>query len=80
MVETFMAGLVPVADSFVSPRRPEFRDVQTSIVSYSYDPQQAIQLMQGLGYGRDAEGSLRTGSGQPLTFELCGTIRCHWSV
>ncbi len=70
MVDTMLAGIPPVADSYVSPRAPEYPDIQDRIVRYSYDPQRAIQLIEGLGYSRGADGMFRDPTGQPLALEL----------
>jgi ABC-type transport system substrate-binding protein len=56
MVDTFMGGLVPVADSYVSPGDSVYREVQGGIVRYPYDPRQAAQLIEELGYSRGPDG------------------------
>jgi peptide/nickel transport system substrate-binding protein len=66
MASTLGGGLMPIADTFILPDAPEYSALQTSAVKYGYDPRQATQLIEGLGYTkasdgffRDPEGSLR---------------------
>jgi peptide/nickel transport system substrate-binding protein len=56
MVDTFLAGFVPVANSIISPDDAEFRAVDPSIVRYSYDPRQALELLNSMGLARGADG------------------------
>jgi peptide/nickel transport system substrate-binding protein len=59
LVDTFQGGLIPVADSYVSPSQPEHKDVAAGVVRYAYDPQRAAQLIEELGYVRGADGFYR---------------------
>jgi peptide/nickel transport system substrate-binding protein len=70
MVETFMAGLVPVAHTFINPSRPELKAIETNLVRYDYDPQRAMRMLEELGYSRGADGMLRDGSQQRLALEV----------
>ncbi len=70
MVDAILAGIPPVADSYVSPRAPEYPDIQDKITRYPYDPQRAMQMIEGLGYTRGTDGTFRDASGQPLALEL----------
>jgi len=70
LVDAFMAGLVPVAHTLVSPSQPEFADIESSIVAYDYDPRRAAQLIEGLGYVKGGDGYFRDASGQQLAVEL----------
>ncbi len=56
MVDTFMAGLVPVAHSLISPDDPEFEGVQSSMTRYPYDPRQAMEMLDGMGLARGQDG------------------------
>ena len=56
MVDTFMASLVPVANSLISPDDPEYESVQSSIVRYPYDPRQAMELLDGMGLAKGSDG------------------------
>src|SRR5204862_1216979 len=70
LAETLTAGLAPVADSIIAQTAPEYRAVETSIVRYSYDPNRASQILDGMGLSRDPEGMYRDGSGQRLSVEV----------
>jgi peptide/nickel transport system substrate-binding protein len=70
MSDALSGGLSPVADSPVAPGQPEAQFVQNSIVHYAYDPRQAAQLIEGLGYTKGADGHYVDGSGKLLSIEL----------
>lgn len=55
-VDTFMRGLTSVAHSYLNPNEPEYREIEAQIVRYEYDPRRAVQLIEGLGYRRGADG------------------------
>jgi peptide/nickel transport system substrate-binding protein len=62
--------LVSVAHSYVSPKEPEYREIEPHIVKYEYDPRRAIELIGARGYARDAEGAFRDTSGERLSLEI----------
>jgi len=70
MVDTMQAGLTDVAHVFLSPRDPEFPNIQPDLVKYDYDPRQAAQLFTEVGYSRAPDGFYRDGSGQRLGVEI----------
>jgi peptide/nickel transport system substrate-binding protein len=70
MAATVQAGLVPVADTLIAPNHPEYRDVESSIVRYSYDPQRATQMITDLGYTKGPDGVFRDAAGERLTAEI----------
>jgi peptide/nickel transport system substrate-binding protein len=70
MAESLQAGLVPVADTFVHPNDPEYRDIEHSIVRYPYDSRRTIQLIEGLGYTRGPDGFFRDRSNTRLAVEI----------
>jgi len=69
LADTLMYGLGSVAHTPLSPDTPEYAATEASAVRYDYDPQRALQLLQGVGYTRGADGLLRDAAGQPLAFE-----------
>lgn len=73
MVETIMAGLVPIAHSYIKPDAPEARETDRYVVRYEYDPRRAAQVLEELGYTKGADGRLRDSSAQPLTVEVRAT-------
>jgi peptide/nickel transport system substrate-binding protein len=70
MVDAMLAGIPPVADNYVGPRAPEYPEIQDKIVRYPYDPQRAVQMIEGLGYTRGSDGTFRDAGGQQLALEL----------
>src|SRR5207245_1262575 len=70
LVDVLMPGQSSVADSWLNPNQPLFKDIeQRDVTRYAYDPRQASQLLEGLGYGRGPDGILRDSSGQKLAVE-----------
>jgi peptide/nickel transport system substrate-binding protein len=69
MSDTIQAGLAPVAHGWMEVTRPEFRDLEPSIVKYTYDPRRSAQLIEELGFQRAADGFYRDGAGQRLSVE-----------
>jgi peptide/nickel transport system substrate-binding protein len=69
MSESLQSGQAPVAHSFLEPTQPFYKDVDSSIVKYNYDPRQAAQIIEGLGFQRGPDGLYRDASGQPLQVE-----------
>ena len=70
LVDTLQAGVVPVAHSFLSPTEPAYQAVQDRIVRYDYDPRRAVELIEGLGYVRGADGVFRDLAGRPLALDV----------
>jgi peptide/nickel transport system substrate-binding protein len=70
MADTLQLGMVPVAHSFLSPRAPEYKDVEGSVVRYEYEPRRAAAMLEELGYGRGSDNLLRDRQGQPLSLEI----------
>lgn len=67
IIDSLTFGLGLIADSIISPRDAEFRDVEGSIVRYPYDPRRAAQLLEGLGYAKGGDGFYRNSAGEVLT-------------
>lgn len=70
LATTLTAGFAPLADSIIAPDAPEYAAIQSSIVRYPYDPNRAIQTLEGMGLARAADGTFRDAAGQPLAVEL----------
>jgi peptide/nickel transport system substrate-binding protein len=70
LLDVFLAGLVPVADSIWSPDEPEARDLEPAIVKYAYDPRRSTEILESMGLPKNAEGRYLDPSGKPLAFEL----------
>jgi peptide/nickel transport system substrate-binding protein len=70
MVETIQQGLVPVADSYVSPSYRDYAAIAPHLVRYDYDPARARRMIEELGYGRGADGTYRDPANRPLQVEL----------
>ncbi len=69
MSDVFLAGLAPVADSFVNPSQAAYKAVESNIVRYPFDVRRAQQLIEGLGYTKGADGMYQDAGGQKLTVE-----------
>ncbi|MBM2809672.1 MAG: hypothetical protein HW416_431 [Chloroflexi bacterium] len=70
MVDSLYAGQTRIAHSYLGPDSAEFEEVQPQIARYEYDPRQAAQLIEDLGYQRGADGLYRDPRGQRDAFEL----------
>jgi len=70
MATTIQHGQVPIANSFFPVNTPEYADAEQAAVHYDYDPRKAIQLIEDLGYVRDADGSFRDNANQQLTVPI----------
>lgn len=70
IVDTFLAGLVPVAHSIVTPDEPEYKDVESEVVRYAHDPRRAVQLLDGIGLTRASDGFYRDGANRRVTIEV----------
>jgi peptide/nickel transport system substrate-binding protein len=73
MADTIMAGLVPIAHSYIKPEDPEARETESSVVRYEYDPRRAALAIEELGYTRGADGQFRDAAGQRLGLEVRAT-------
>ncbi len=73
LIDTLQGGLSPIAHTNFTPQQAEYKDVQSAIARYDYDPRRASQLIEGLGYARGPDGMLRDAAGQPLAVELRST-------
>src|SRR5205823_12000905 len=61
LANTFARGLGMVPDSLYSPDQAEYPEVQDAAVKYDYDPRRAAQLIEGLGFTKDADGFYQIG-------------------
>jgi peptide/nickel transport system substrate-binding protein len=70
MADTIQAGLSPIAHSIIGPNQPEYKDVESQVIRYEYDPRRAAQLIEGLGYTKGSDGFYQNAAGQRLSFEV----------
>jgi peptide/nickel transport system substrate-binding protein len=69
-------GLVPVADSWISPTDAMRPEIQASIPQYPYDPARAQQLLAQAGWLRGADGVLvHQPSGERFEIEVRARAR-----
>jgi peptide/nickel transport system substrate-binding protein len=73
LVDVLLHGVAPIAETWVAPGRPEYREVEHRIVRYPYDLRRASQIVEGYGYTRGGEGFFRDATGQRFTVELRST-------
>jgi peptide/nickel transport system substrate-binding protein len=71
--ETIMAGLVPIAHSYIKPGDPEAQETDPFVVRYAYDPRQAARGIEELGYVRGNDGAYRDAADQRLGLEVRAT-------
>jgi peptide/nickel transport system substrate-binding protein len=69
MVDVLQFGMTAVGHTFVSPKEPEYRALESSIVKYDYDQRRAAQMLEELGYTKGPDGVLRDRAGQKLTVQ-----------
>jgi peptide/nickel transport system substrate-binding protein len=70
LVDTLQAGLTPVAHLFINPVFPEYKEVESAVVRYDYDPRRAVQLIEAIGYTRGPDGLFRDAAGERLAVEM----------
>jgi peptide/nickel transport system substrate-binding protein len=73
LAETLIGDRTGVPHSIVHPTEPEYRDVESSIVRWDYDPRRAAQLIEATGYARGADGFYHDAAGRRLQIELNAT-------
>jgi peptide/nickel transport system substrate-binding protein len=70
LADFVFSGQGMIAHSYVGPDTPLYNLVEPSVVKYPYDPRQAAQVLQGLGFTKRDDGFLYDGSGRKLQVEL----------
>lgn len=70
LVDTFMAGLAPIAHGYLSLEEPAYEELERSLVRYDYDPRKATQLLEELGYRKGTDGVFRDSANQVLSVGL----------
>ncbi len=73
MADAIQGGLAPVAHSYVRPDEPGYRETESFVVRYDYDPRRATQLIEELGYRKGGDGVFRDGAGDRLAVEARAT-------
>jgi peptide/nickel transport system substrate-binding protein len=67
MADTLMLGMVPIAESIISPLESQHGPLDSAIVRYPYDLRRASQLVESLGYSKGPDGTYRDSAGVTLT-------------
>ncbi len=70
LVDTLQGGLGWVAHSIHYPDIPEYKEVDSAIVKYEYDPRKARAQIEQLGYTAGPDGILRDANQQRLAVEV----------
>ncbi len=73
MADTLEGGLSAVAESFVHPRETEYKDVESSLVRYAYDPRRAVEAIEELGFTKGPDRMYQDPSGQRLEISIYAT-------
>jgi peptide/nickel transport system substrate-binding protein len=70
MVDTLLAGTIPVSDTFIPPHDLKWDWVKDVVVRYEYDPGRARQLLGEVGWRRGPDGSFLNASGERAVIPL----------
>lgn len=70
LVDNLMSGVTSVAHSYISPDDPDYRDVESRIVRYEYDPRRATPMIEALGYTRGRTGCSAMEQAKRLSLEI----------
>lgn len=66
--DELVGGRSPVAHSILTPRSADYPAAEPQIVKYDFDPRRAGQLIEQLGYQKQADGFYYDARGQKLGF------------
>ncbi len=76
MIEAGLAGVPPMADSWISPTDPLRAQLESAIPQYPHDPARAQAALAEGGWTRASDGRLlHQGTGQPFEIEISGAPR-----
>ena len=70
MVDTLLAGVVPVSDTFIPPHDAKWQWVSDVTARYPYDQRQAHELLAQVGWRRAGDGSYLNAGGERVTVPL----------
>ncbi len=73
MIDTLAYGLSRPLDANMSPLEPEYPFIEKSIVKYAFDPRQAGQMIEALGYRKGSDGMFVDSAGKPLSIQIMAT-------
>jgi peptide/nickel transport system substrate-binding protein len=73
LVDELLFGLSKPLDSPISESDPEYKQVQSQIVRYKYDPRQAAQLIESNGLRKGSDGMYVDASGKPVVVQIMAT-------
>jgi peptide/nickel transport system substrate-binding protein len=71
MVDALVPMQSEVAHSFIAPNQPLYKPIWDKYtVKYPYDPRQATQMLQSIGYTLGPDGLMRDATGEPLGWQI----------
>jgi peptide/nickel transport system substrate-binding protein len=70
LVDAMVGGLSSVANLWIAPSEPEFRDVEDAALRYTYEPRRAQQLIEDLGYSKGSDGIYQNSAGERLAVHV----------
>jgi peptide/nickel transport system substrate-binding protein len=70
LADAIGAGIAPVAHTWLYPNQPEYREIESRVSHYEYDPRLAGQMLTELGYARHPDGIYYDTAGRRLEVEL----------
>ncbi len=73
LAETLIGDRTGVPYGLIHPLEAEFKEVESSVVRWEYDPRQAAQLIESVGYAKGGDGFYQDSTGRRLQIELNAT-------
>jgi peptide/nickel transport system substrate-binding protein len=70
LADTLVAGMSPVAHTFLSPNQAVYRDIEAAVPRYEYDPARAAQMLEAAGYRKGADRTYRDEANRRLELEV----------
>jgi peptide/nickel transport system substrate-binding protein len=71
MVDVLLPGLSSVADSWILPGQPQYKEIEDqNVTHFAFDPRRAQQMIEGLGYARASDGLYADSAGKQLSIEV----------
>jgi peptide/nickel transport system substrate-binding protein len=75
IADSIAGGLVGIAHSMINPNEPDYKEIESGVVRYEYEPRKAGQMIEGLGYRKGPDGVFADAAGQKLAIEMRTTAQ-----
>ena len=70
LVDALSNGTTSIAHGWLPPNEASFRELESHLVKYDYDPRRATQMLEEIGFTRGPDGQLRDAGGQRAQVEI----------